>query len=164
MKKGITYAIAATSLVILVELVHLTWPGSVPGRPGVKEEEKVTESAVPVAKLGPATGSRPGLAQSAEREELKPLIVRGPEKEKLIEDLADWATTYDRAAVQKIRKYVFSADPDVRGAAIDALVAAGVAEGADVLEEAMRSMSVPEEIVKTKEKVKFLRLPSALSE
>jgi hypothetical protein len=130
----------------------------------VKEEGNVSEAAGPAVKLDSVTATRPVLAQSAEREELKQLIVRGPEKEKLIEDLAEWATTYDQAAVQKIRKYVFSADPDVRGAAIDALVAAGVAEGADVLEEAMRSMSVPEEIVKTKEKVKFLRLPSALSE
>jgi hypothetical protein len=61
-----------------------------------------------------------------------------------------------------VKDYVYSADPEIRAAAVDAIVAIGISEGADVLEDALRSMTVPEEIVETKAKIKFLRLPSAL--
>jgi hypothetical protein len=89
-------------------------------------------------------------------------IIRGEEKETLISNLALWATTYDQAALNKISKFVHSSDSEVRAAAVDAVVAVGIAEGADLLEEALRTMTIPEEIVETKQKIKFLRLPSAL--
>jgi hypothetical protein len=88
-------------------------------------------------------------------------VIRGQEKDVLIENLPRWASTYDKMALQKISQFVFSADSDIRSAAIDAVVAVGIPEGADVLEEAMRRMTIPEEIVEVKEKVKFLRLPSS---
>ena len=93
-----------------------------------------------------------------------PAVIRGEEKEKLIDDLPKWVVTYDKAALNKVKAFAFSADTEIRAAAIDAIVAIGISEGADVLEEALKSMTVPEEIVETKAKIKFLRLPSALEQ
>ncbi len=99
-------------------------------------------------------------AKNAERPDTQP-VVRGVDKEKLIKSLPQWAATYDHSALQKVKEFVFSADTEVRSAAIDAVVAVGIPEGADVLEDALKTITVPEEIVAVKEKIRFLRLPAA---
>ena len=87
-------------------------------------------------------------------------VLRGDERQRVIRSLPDWAATYDKAALEKVKEFVFSPDEEIRTTAIDAIVAIGIPEGADVLEEALKSITIPQEIIDVREKVKFLRLPS----
>lgn len=100
--------------------------------------------------------------ETPQRVSSKTVELRGGERQKLIESLPVLASTYDRDALEKVKGYAFSADVEVRGVAIDAIVAIGIPEGAEVLEEVLKSLTVPEEIIDVKEKIRFLRLPPAV--
>lgn len=156
--------ISLSLLVAVAGIIYIVGGDSQPGRVSTEDKNPVTTETPPSpsptthpsgkAALTPSSGTEPSVKATE--------VVRGEDKEKLIENFPKWATTYDKPALDKVKDYVYSADPEIRAAAVDAIVAIGISEGADVLEDALRSMTVPEEIVETKAKIKFLRLPSAL--
>ena len=67
--------------------------------------------------------------------------------------------TYDAKSLPKIEPFLYSDEPAIREAALNAIVNLGDEAGAEILRRAARSMVDPKEELEALEKAAFLRLP-----
>ena len=79
--------------------------------------------------------------------------------EKLIDGLREISASYDPRRLGEIESYLYSSNPAIRSAAVEAVFNLGDKSGAELLHRASRSMLDPKEETETLEKAAFLRLP-----
>ena len=82
-------------------------------------------------------------------------------KEAAIEQLQEVATTYDPAGLPKIRGYLANSDPELRAAAVNAMIVIGDASAGPMLREAARKLASVEEAKTMEEAANYVELPSA---
>ena len=78
-----------------------------------------------------------------------------------LEIMDDAATSYDAAELPKIQPYLVNPDPQLREAAMNAMIVLGDASAGAMMREAAKSMSSPEEAVKLLKSADYVELPSA---
>ncbi|MBT8037356.1 MAG: hypothetical protein KJO21_07410 [Verrucomicrobiae bacterium] len=83
------------------------------------------------------------------------------ETDQILEDLHKAAITYDAAELAKITPYLLHSHPDIRKAAIDAMITLGDAAAAPLLRTAAQNAPTPHEAVALLNAADYVELPSA---
>lgn len=81
------------------------------------------------------------------------------EKRKQLDEIQAAMVTYSAESLPVLKPYLSSPDPQVRAAAIDAVVQLAAPEGADLLRGAAKSAKSPEEQEKLLQAASYLELP-----
>ena len=76
-----------------------------------------------------------------------------------VNTLQELSATYDAKSLPKMEPFLYSDEPAIREAALNAIVNLGDEAGAEILRRAARSMVDPKEELDALEKAAFLRLP-----
>jgi hypothetical protein len=76
-----------------------------------------------------------------------------------VSTLQELSATYDAKSLPKMEPFLYSDEPAIREAALNAIVNLGDEAGAEILRRAARSMVDPKEELEALEKAAFLRLP-----
>jgi HEAT repeat protein len=82
-------------------------------------------------------------------------------KEAAIGHLQEVSTTYDPAGLPQIQPYLENPDPDIRAAAVDAMIVLGDSRAGTMLREAAKKLTSFEESKKMEEAARYVELPSA---
>lgn len=82
------------------------------------------------------------------------------QKSQILEELRAAAITYNREALPLIEPHLYSTDPEVRQAAVEAIILLGAKEGAPLLRKASASWDDRNEAAQLLEKADYLELPS----
>jgi hypothetical protein len=99
---------------------------------------------------------QPGSEVNSGTESERPLL----RKEEIVPYLEEASTRYDETSVQLISPYLDNQDPEVRNAAVNAMLVSGRASGAGPLRLASKRLIDPHEAVSYLEAVDYLELPS----
>jgi len=86
---------------------------------------------------------------------------RPANRESILTLLDDLATTYDAAELPKIQPYLVNADPEIRQAALNAMLVLGDGAASPLLREAAGKLSNPREATALLDAADHLELPSA---
>jgi len=86
------------------------------------------------------------------------------DKESLLAAINEAAITYDPASLPIIAPHLKSPDPEIRAAAVDAVVVLGDAAGASLLRQAAKTARSSEEAADLRQKADYLELPPATPE
>jgi len=78
-----------------------------------------------------------------------------------IEKMHDAAVTYDPAELPVIGPYLESPDPELRAAAVEAMIILGDSSAGPMLREAALKLTAPEEILKMQQAADYIELPPA---
>ena len=80
-------------------------------------------------------------------------------REAALEIIHDASVTYDPAELPVIQPYLLSPDPELRAAAVDAMVVLGDASASPLLREAAAKVSSTQEALKMIEAAAYVELP-----
>lgn len=83
------------------------------------------------------------------------------DREAIIEKIQDAATSYDPRELSVIRPHLVSDDPEIRDAAVNAMIVLGDASAGPMLREAAKKVSSAEESKKMVAAADYVELPSA---
>jgi len=78
-----------------------------------------------------------------------------------IEKMHDAAVTYDPAELPVIRPHLENPDPELRAAAVEAMIILGDSSAGPMLREAALKLTAPEEILKMQQAADYIELPPA---
>lgn len=76
-----------------------------------------------------------------------------------IEKMQEASTTYDAAQLPVIQPYLVSPDPELRAAAVDAMIVLGDASAGRMIREAAKSMTSADEAKKMEKAADYVELP-----
>jgi hypothetical protein len=79
----------------------------------------------------------------------------------MLELIHEASVTYDAAELPTIRPYLSHADPEIRKAAVDAMIVLGDSSAAVMLRDAASNAHTPQEAVDMLKAAEYLELPSA---
>ncbi len=154
-------------LVLLVSLLTAIWIISHEPRPGSsdaaltsasKAEARVSAEA-PMFRARPHAGTRETTAAIGGSTTIYETPAAA--KDAAMEKMNDAATTYDPAQLAVIRPYLASADPELRAAAVDAMIVLGDASAGAMLREAAARLQSEEEAQSMMEAADYVELPPA---
>ena len=94
-------------------------------------------------------------------DQVKDPLTLAAEKEAAIEIMQDASTSYDPKELPVIRPYLESPDPEIRDAAVDAMIVLGDASAGPMIRDAAKKVSSPEERKKMEKAADYVELPSA---
>ncbi|HSP43104.1 MAG TPA: hypothetical protein VLO11_09550 [Luteolibacter sp.] len=152
---------------LLVSILTAIWiishephPGSSDAalRSAIKAESRVTAEA-PMFRARPHIGSRASGATIGGSTTIHETPAAA--KSAAMEKMNDAATTYDPAQLAVIRPYLASADPELRSAAVDAMIVLGDASAGAMLREAAARLQSEEEAQSMLEAADYVELPPA---
>jgi hypothetical protein len=82
-------------------------------------------------------------------------------REEIVDRMNEASVSYDPAQLPVIEPYLRNGDPEVRAAALDAILVLGHADGAPLLREAAKSAESSEEAANLEKAADYLELPPA---
>lgn len=118
-----------------------------------------TAAKMPVVRADPQGGHQEMKAAIRDAEAIS--VTPAAAMDAAMEKIHDAATTYDPAQLAVIRPYLVSADPELRAAAVDAMIVLGDASAGAMLREAAARMSTDEEAKAMMEAADYVELPPA---
>jgi len=147
--------------IILVIKLSLSGPPEAPSDPTTQSAPRAENGSRPVSKIRPVPSPdlRPG-ANATETPELSSEEIKAA-RDAAIEKIQEASTSYDPAELPVIRPYLESRDPDLRAAAVDAMIVLGDASAGPMLREAARKLESPEEAKAMEQAADYIELPSA---
>ena len=126
------------------------------------------DGALLASSAGPGSGgaasvnaiARPTSGQKAVGEKQTPDL-GAPEETKsaTLERINEAMTTYSAEGLPTLKAYLSNSDPEIRAAALEAIIQLAVPEGAQVLREAAKSAKTAREQIEMLEGAEFLELP-----
>jgi len=149
-----------TVVVIAIKLSSDAIPETSPdhaNRPVARPGDRL--SRTPSPHLNPAPDKRPGDGSAATPN--PPPAELEKARDLAIEKMQEAATSYDPAELPVIRPYLESPDPELREAAVDAMMVLGDASAGPMLREAAKKLDSIEESYKMVKAAEFLELPPA---
>jgi hypothetical protein len=90
-----------------------------------------------------------------------PAIIQPEEREKILQDLQTAAITYDASHLSEIDPYLLHSNPEIRKAAMDAMLTLGDPAAGPLLRTAAARVSSPHEAVALLHAADYVELPSA---
>lgn len=132
-------------LLLLTAVAAAVWWSGGSGSPGGTKE-----SGAPVSHERPRPQAHEGAAKKEREGEKAPVdpavaAKRAEEKKATLEAINDAATTYEAAQLPFINKYLYDKDPEIRKAAMDAMLVLGDAGAGKYLRDAAQSAETEKE-------------------
>ena len=107
---------------------------------------------VPAPEIRPANSPTPKADSPGE-------VLEKSSRDAAIGKMQEASTSYDPAELPVIRPYLNSQDPELRAAAVDAMIVLGDASAGPMLREAAKTMDSPEEAKKMQQAADYVELP-----
>lgn len=122
-----------------------------------------TSGPGPEKRQGPANG-RTQAASPGQGTPAKPAVpgeVSVNDRAAAIEKMQEASTTYDPAELPVIRPYLVHPDPELRAAAVEAMIVLGDSSAGPMLRQAAKSLASEEEAKKMEQAADYIELPPA---
>ncbi len=147
-------------LIVIMKSGNGPDPASVDANPVLQAK---AESRMPLHAATPALDPRGGFQgpAAAIRASTAQHETPAAAKDAAIEKIQDAATTYDPAQLAVIRPYLTSADPELRAAAVDAMIVLGDATAGAMLRQAAATIGPGNEATAMMKAADYVELPSA---